>query len=94
MDKLHYIMQQTDRMLLQCLKEVENHIATVLTAGTKKVIADTKDITSQVIACNEEEEDDKTEEDNIEEDGDGTVEVSILLIIALPVHALFYIHLL
>ena len=81
-------------MLPTYLKEAENHSATVLTVGTKKVLADTTDIASQVIECNEEEEDDKTKEDNIEEDGDGTVEVSVLLIIALPVHDLFYIHLL
>ena len=81
-------------MLPKYLKETENHSAAVLTAGMKKMIADTRDIASQVIECNENKDDNETEGDAIEEDGDGTVEVSALLMIDLPVHDLFYIHLL
>ena len=51
MDKLHYVVQQADRMLPKYLKEAENHSVIVLTAGMKKVLADTTDIASQVIEC-------------------------------------------
>ena len=58
------------------------------------MLADTTDIASQVIECNKDEDDNKSEEDTIKEDRDGNVEVSVLLMIDLPVHDLFYIYLL
>ena len=56
MGKLHYGWQQADRMFPKYLKEAENHSVIVLTAGMKKMLADTTDIASQVIECNEDED--------------------------------------
>ena len=55
----------------------------------KRVLANTTDITSNVIECNEEEGDNKTEEDATKDDGDENVDVSALLVIDLSFHDLF-----
>ena len=54
--KVHYVVQQADCMLPKYLNEAENHSVIVLTAGMKKVLTDITNIASQVIECNEYED--------------------------------------
>ena len=92
MHTLHNFVQQTDQMFPKQLNEAEHNSATVLAAGTKKVIVDTTEIAREDIECNEDNDNNKTTKDAIEEDENENIEVSALLMIVSHVHDFFCIH--